>query len=159
MGLGMRDALYRGFHYYWSLHMITIEQYYMGRDRAYGNELTDEKRANAARWVKLINLLIPELQSAGILLHQHPQNKSPLSSGWRPVKINSITAGAAVHSKHTTCQAGDLYDPEGEIDEWALAHPEVLERIGLWQEHPSATKGWAHFQSVPPKSGNRCFYP
>jgi hypothetical protein len=58
-----------------------------------------------------------------------------------------------------TCQACDLYDPEGDIDEWALARPEVLARIGLWQEHPSATKGWAHFQIIPPKSGNRVFYP
>jgi hypothetical protein len=58
-----------------------------------------------------------------------------------------------------TGQAIDLADPDGDLDEWCLEHPDMLELYGLWQEHPSATKGWAHLQSVPPKSGKRCFYP
>ncbi len=139
--------------------MITTSQYYMGRDKIYANELTDEKRENAFQLVQLVNQLVAEFEHDGVTLHEHPLNKSPLSSGWRPAKINGITTGAAVKSKHMTCQAIDLYDPDGEIDEWALDHPEVLSRIGLWQEHPSATKGWCHVQSVPPKSGNRVFYP
>ncbi len=139
--------------------MITLADYYMGRDRIYAHELTDEKRANAAIFVDRINRLIPEMQADGVLLQQHPVHKSAFSSGWRPEAINHATAGAAPKSKHMTCQAGDLYDPDGEIDEWALAHPEILERIGLWQEHPSATKNWCHLQSIPPKSGNRVFYP
>lgn len=139
--------------------MITIQNYYMGRDLTYGNELTKDKVLNAGTTVQRINALIIAFEAYGITLENSPMSKTPVSSGWRPAKINGITPGAAVRSKHMTCQACDLYDPEGDIDEWALAHPEVLERIGLWQEHPSATKGWAHFQIIPPKSGNRVFYP
>lgn len=139
--------------------MISLENYYMGRDGVYGAELTDVIRQNATTTVARINLLIQAFQADDIELESNPVSKSPVSSGFRPAKINANTAGAAVRSKHMTCEACDLYDPEGEIDEWALANPDVLKRIGLWQEHPSATKGWAHFQIIPPRSGNRVFYP
>lgn len=139
--------------------MISIQNYYMGRDLTYGDELTKDKVLNAGITVQRINALILAFQAAGVALETNPKTKTPVSSGWRPAEINGATDGAAVRSKHMTCQACDLYDPEGEIDEWALAHPDVLAKIGLWQEHPSATKGWAHFQTIPPKSGNRVFYP
>lgn len=139
--------------------MISIQNYYMGRDLTYGDELTKDKVLNAGTTVQRVNALILAFEADGITLENSPMSKTPVSSGWRPAKINGITAGAAVRSKHMSCQACDLYDPEGEIDEWALAHPDVLTKIGLWQEHPSATKGWAHFQIIPPKSGNRVFYP
>lgn len=58
-----------------------------------------------------------------------------------------------------TGQAVDLYDPDGALDDWCLAHPERLAEAGLWQEHPAATKGWLHLQSIPPRSRNRVFYP
>jgi hypothetical protein len=45
------------------------------------------------------------------------------------------------------------------LDDWCLEHPEVLQEIGLWQEHPAATKGWCHLQIVPPRSGKRVFFP
>lgn len=142
--------------------MITIEQYYMDCDGVYGGELTPEHRVNATTMVARINLLIAEIKADEdykVDLEINPKTKSLVSSGWRPAKINQLTPGAALKSKHMTCQACDLYDPDGDIDEWALEHPGVLERIGLWQEHPSATKGWAHFQIVPPRSGKRVFYP
>ena len=81
------------------------------------------------------------------------------TSGYRPPAVNAATRGAAVKSKHMKCLAVDIRDDEGALDEWCLAHPGVLEGIGLWQEHPSATKGWCHVQTVPPGSGNRVFYP
>lgn len=143
--------------------MITVEQYWMGRDFAYGNELTDEKRANAAKLIDLVNRLIPEIQVAGILLQNHPVNKSPISSGWRPAKINQNLANAAVKSKHMTCQAIDLYDPDGDLGEWAMDNQAVLEKVGLWFESPGSCKGWLHLQSVPFGSykagGKRWFYP
>lgn len=138
---------------------ITLQDYYMGRDRIYGNELTTDKQLNAGTTVQRVNALMDAYQADGVVQHINPQTKSATSSGWRPAAINSLTHGAAPNSKHMTCEACDLYDPDGEIDDWAMKHPEVLEKIGLWQEHPSATKGWAHFQTVAPKSGNRVFYP
>jgi hypothetical protein len=120
----------------------------MGRDMAFPGELTDEKRANAVVTVDRVNLLMIAFGES-----------RKVNSGWRPASINGSTPGAAVRSKHMTCQACDLEDHEGDMDEWALEHPEILEKVGLWQEHPASTKGWAHFQIIPPKSGNRVFYP
>lgn len=128
--------------------MISLADYYMGRDVEYGHELDPEKRANAAKTVAAVNLL---LASFG--------EQRTVNSGFRPSAVNATILGAAAKSKHMTCQACDLEDADGDLDEWALEHPEILEQIGLWQEHPSATKGWAHFQIVPPKSGKRVFYP
>ena len=34
-----------------------------------------------------------------------------------------------------------------------------LASLGLWMEHPLATKGWCHLQVVSPRSGMRVFYP
>ena len=128
--------------------MISLADYYMGRDVEYGHELDAQKRANAADTVSKVNLLLAAFGE-----------QRTVNSGFRPAAINGATPGAAVKSKHMTCQACDLADPDGDLDEWALEHPGELELIGLWQEHPSATKGWAHFQIVPPKSGKRVFYP
>jgi hypothetical protein len=139
--------------------MITIAMYYMDRHLKYGGELTPEKQLKAGTTVQRINQLIARMRADGIEMQINPNSKSPVSSGWRPAAINGSTPGAAAKSKHMTCEACDLYDPDGEIDEWALANPESLADLGLWQEHPSATKGWAHFQTVPPRSGNRVFYP
>jgi len=124
--------------------VITLADYYMGRDAG----MPDALRANAAATVAAVNLL----------LAQFGEDRAVVS-GYRTPMINASTQGAAPNSKHMTCQACDLDDPDGDLDDWALSHPEVLERIGLWQEHPASTKSWAHFQTVPPKSGRRVFYP
>jgi len=60
-----------------------------------------------------------------------------------------------------TGQAIDLADPDGDLDEWLMTAEgqAALVEIGLWMEHPAATKSWTHLQTVPPKSGRRTFYP
>ncbi len=134
--------------------MITLTDYWMGRDAAYPDLLTDVLRAAAAETVAKANLLLSSFRTS-------TKNDEPrkVSSGWRPPSVNAATPNAAAKSKHMSGQAIDIADPEGDLDEWCLSHPEQLEAIGLWQEHPSATKGWTHLQIVPPKSGNRVFYP
>ena len=126
--------------------MITMRDYLMGRDLKY--TLTPDLEGNAEETVAKINELLPAFG----------ENRK-VRSGWRPPEINQATPNAAPKSKHMTCEACDLDDPEGDLDEWAMANPDVLQQIGLWQEHPASTKSWAHFQIVPPKSGNRVFYP
>lgn len=85
--------------------------------------------------------------------------KPAVNSGWRPAAYNAVVPNAAVKSKHITGQAIDLADPDGELDDLLMNHNNLLEIAGLWMEHPLATKGWCHLQSVPPRSGNRVFYP
>lgn len=133
---------------------FTLNDFFMGRDQAYSNELTVAMRRNATITVGRANLLLSEAEQAGI-----PCAERYVTSGWRPMAVNQTTAGAALYSKHLTCEAVDISDPYGDLDEWALNNQGILERVMLWQEHPSATKGWAHFQIAPPRSGNRVFYP
>lgn len=138
---------------------LTVADYLMGRDAIYPEECTPEIRANAEKTVESANALIARLEADGIVFHENPRTKSLISSGWRPPQINGQTKNAAPMSKHMTGQAIDLYDPEGEIDDYLMANEDVLIGLSLFMEHPSATKGWAHVQTVAPRSGKRCFYP
>jgi hypothetical protein len=128
--------------------MLTWADYFKHRDIDYADDLTTHISDNAATTLKRANQL----------LEKFGETRS-INSGWRPPAVNAGTPGAAVASKHMTGEAVDLSDPEGDLDAWCLDNPEVLVTIGLWQEHPASTKGWCHVQTVPPKSGNRVFYP
>lgn len=128
--------------------LITLEMYYMERDKQFPQELTDELRWNAASTVDRVNQLLEAFgQDRGV------------NSGWRPAAVNAATPNAAKKSKHTTCQACDLEDKDGRLDAWCLSNPEALERIGLWQEDPRSTPNWCHVQIIPPASGKRVFIP
>lgn len=128
---------------------MNLDDYWMGRDREYADELTTSIEQQAQITISRANRL---LESFGDTLRT-------ITSGWRPVEVNAKTPGAAPFSRHMTGQAVDIADPEGDLDEWCLANQDVLASIGLWMEHPASTKGWCHVQTVPPKSGNRVFYP
>lgn len=128
--------------------MITLNDYYMGRDAQYPALLTDELRANAEETVRRANAL---LQVFGA--------DRSVTSGWRPPAINASIPNAAAHSKHMTCQAIDLADPDGDLDEWLYGTQQRLIDLQLWMEHPASTKGWCHVQIVPPMSGRLVFYP
>jgi len=140
--------------------VITLADFWMGRDVTHGLHLGPDMRKNAALTVELANKALVLAKTAGVSLESSPRTGNIVSSGWRPPDINAGTPGAAVKSKHLTCQAIDLYDPDGDLDEWLLDVADtVLRDLGLWLEHPAATKGWAHLQTVPPRSGRRVFYP
>lgn len=127
---------------------LKLADYYMGRDAEYRSELTGELRANARDIVKRVNRL---LQRAGMT--------RKVTSGWRPAALNATVPGAASGSKHISCLAIDLEDRDGALDAWCMANLPVLEELGLWLEHPRATRGWCHLQTRPPRSGNRVFEP
>lgn len=128
----------------------------MGRDQQYNTDWTLEVRNNAKMLLLKVNQLIDLMPFD---LEINPKTNSPVSSGWRPARLNANVPGAAPKSKHMLGLAVDLYDPEGEIDDWCMDNLGSLEQCGIWLEHPSATKGWSHWQCVPPKSGKRVFYP
>ena len=141
--------------------MITVTDYWMGRDKTYPIALSTDTRRNAETMVELANKLLTLAKIAGVTLETNPRTGTIVSSGWRPPEVNASTPNAAARSKHMTGQALDLYDPDGDLDDWLMTDDgqRALSDLGLWHEHPSATKGWAHVQSVPPRSGRRTFYP
>lgn len=130
--------------------MITLTDYWMGRDREFPLALTPQIEKNAALTVQLANALLVRFGEG-----------RKATSGWRSPEVNAKTAGAAPNSKHMTGQAIDLADPEGDLDDWLMSAEgqAAMAELGLWHEHPAATKGWAHLQTVPPRSGRRTFYP
>jgi hypothetical protein len=138
--------------------MISLEQYWMGRDVAYPLAMTPQIEANAMRTLGVVNALIERARAAGVPFVLNAAG-SLVRSGWRPPAVNAATANASKTSMHMTGEAIDLEDTRGKIDAWMLANPGVLRELGLWQEHPDATPTWAHVQLRPPKSLNRVFRP
>lgn len=141
--------------------MISLADYFMGRDREFPMSMTPVIEHNAAIMIELANKLVTIARTAGVDFEVNPRTGTIVSSGWRPAAFNASVPGAAVKSKHITGQAVDIYDPDGDLDDWLMTQDgqTTMAKLGLWHEHPSATKGWAHLQSVPPRSGRRTFYP
>lgn len=147
--------------------LITLDHYWTGpgrirRDEVYHLDLTTDIIRNANTWVDVVNALANDLAIVGITTRIHPLTGTPLSSGWRPPQVNAITPNAAKKSLHMWGLAGDLYDPDGEIDDYLLANQSLLVKHGVWMEHPSSTPLWSHLQVKPQPSyartGLRYFY-
>lgn len=135
--------------------MITIQAFYMGRDKGFANELTLEIARNAVETVARANRL---LSLGGFLAHDQ------VASGWRPKGVNERTANAGKNSRHLYGQAVDIVDTSRELARWCWDHQDALAECGLWMEHPDYTwspngNHWVHVQTVPPGSGRRIFIP
>src|SRR5689334_19288856 len=137
---------------------ISVQEYLGDHAREFAMSLSDEVMANATATVDKVNQLFLALAAAGIKVERNAKG-SYLNSGWRPAAYNATVKGAAVRSKHITAQAADLFDPDGLIDGYLMDNQVVLAGLGLYMEHPSATKDWCHVQTVAPGSGRRVFYP
>lgn len=136
--------------------MLTLADYYKGRDRLFASELTPEIAQNAKLTLERVNLLLQRFYAT------HPRAaRRTINSGWRPAAVNRKVQNAAKRSHHLTARACDLSDDDGALDRWLMTAlgQRVLEHCGLWMEHPDATPRWCHVQIVPPKSGRRVFHP
>jgi hypothetical protein len=132
------------------MRSITLEKYYQGRKEEYFSQWELSIEQNAEILLERVNTLIS----------LYPETKAwKVNSGWRPPTLNAAIQNAARRSRHTTGEAIDLADSQGLFGNWCFQHQDKLSQVGLWMEHPAATKGWVHLQSKPPKSGNRVFYP
>lgn len=76
------------------------------------------------------------------------------------------TSAPGVFSSHEEARAVDDSDQDNGLDDWLTLfdsedgrHNAMLERHGLYREHPSATPTWCHLTTRPPKSGKRTFLP
>ena len=140
--------------------MITRNDYFTAtdgtrRDIHYSGDMNPMIEDNAEVTVGKANLLLARFRESTGDTAQRKVN-----SGWRPPMVNASTKGASPTSRHMTGEAIDIGDEDGKLDEWLMTEvgTAALIELGLWHEHPRDTPGWAHWQTVPPKSGNRHFY-
>jgi uncharacterized protein YcbK (DUF882 family) len=116
--------------------MITLEDYLMGRDKLYPEELeTNNVLENATVFLEQVNLFLTMIGIEG-----------KVRSGWRPHKINRQVGGSP-NSYHIVGRAIDLVDVQGAIKEAVAAHPTELRVCNLWMEHPSKTPTWCHLDN------------
>lgn len=140
--------------------MITLSNYFMGRDRTHEAQCTDEIRTNAARTVERVNRVLARAEDAGVFPGIDEVTGTAVASGWRPPAINSRTQNAATGSRHVRAKACDLQDtPERDLARWCLRNLDSLQEIGLWMEDPQWTPDWVHLQTEPPGSGRRVYRP
>lgn len=119
---------------------LTIEKLLMGRDKQFPSEYTEELKKNAEELIFAVNGFLKDCKWEKILT---------ISSGWRPVSINSQTKNAAKKSLHQTCQAVDILDDKDQtLAKHCQKYPEILRKWGLFLESPDHTKGqytnWVH---------------
>ena len=137
--------------------MITVTQYVGPHKRS--EDWTIARQINAQKLLAACLLLENDAIADGVEFHDNPATKSGVSGktfgGFRP----QACPQGAPNSNHKEGLAVDRYDPENKIDDWCMANLDKLEARGIWIEHPDATHGWSHWQSVPPKSGKRVYRP
>lgn len=126
--------------------MITSKEVLMGRDVKY--PLSSELRHNLEQ--RLLPALNRFRTAYGLPMI--------VSSGYRPPAINQATEGAAKRSNHMLCLACDFVDKDSSLAKFCLDNLALLEKCGLYLEHPKHTPGWVHLQCVAPGSGNRVFF-
>lgn len=134
--------------------MITMDQYWMGRDKLYPSDFTDIIQANGHNTVFRVNALLQLFSEAtGIPMET-------VASGWRPLAVNQDVANAAEHSHHIDAQACDIRDTSNrDLARWVAANQDKLSMLALWCERFEWTPTWVHFQILPPPSGRRFFIP
>lgn len=137
--------------------MISLEQYWMGRDKIYASEFTPQIQANGLMTVQIVNEILGQFAAeTGIVL-------SILASGWRPLAINCATQNAADHSLHIKALACDMQDtPNRDFARWCCKNQHKLSKV--WIERFEWTmrkdgKPWVHMQIVPTVSGRKFFIP
>lgn len=140
--------------------MLIATDYFMGRDLAYPQHLTDEIRSNAAELLGRVNLLLSWAVADQVRPASDARTGTAVASGWRPPAINEATSNAAAKSRHLTGEAIDLRDTgTRDLARWCLRNIDALEEIGLWMEDPQWTPTWVHLQIVPPGSHRRVYCP
>ena len=135
--------------------MITQDQYFSGKPH------TPEHDAAATELLTRVNLLLGDAEAASIAQSICPNTGTQISgskggSGDGGFRLTTATTGAP-GSSHKEARAVDVYDPKGHLDDWLT--DAKLETYGLYREAPSATLGWCHLSTRPPRSGKRTFNP
>lgn len=146
--------------------MITVEQYWFGRDKKYPADFTPAVQANGAETVRRVSLLLAAAAKDDVHPGIDQITKTEVAGPWRPAAENARTANAGKLSTHITGEGIDIQDKrDRQLARWCLRNLKVLEVLGLWMEDPQWTAGknnddpWVHLQTKPPGSGKRVYVP
>lgn len=141
--------------------MISIADYF-GKYGKTHKDVTPPRYASAQRLLLNVNKLMQIAIDEGMEFPINPKTKSQVAGdtngGFRP---QDCTVGAPL-SAHKICQAVDIYDPKGEIDDWltnSKAAREAMKELDMYFEDKSVTVGWSHWSIKNPPSGRRFFFP
>lgn len=125
--------------------ILTLKDYYKGRDVVYKKDLTSTIIKNATHTVACFNKLLKLMEEDGV-----DTSSAVFNSGWRPAAVNNATKGADPNSPHVTAEAGDLGDVNGRFKKWVSANPEKVLSAGfVATEDPKITSTWCHLQTRP----------
>lgn len=136
--------------------MITTEQYFQAKPHEPWHT------ANAIDLLRRVDVLCSEYeQDTGDKLPTCPNTGTEISGsahgqGDGGFRLPTATTGRE-NSSHKEARGVDRYDPENKLDGWIT--DAILERHGLYREHPDSTKGWCHLTTRAPHSGHRTFIP
>jgi hypothetical protein len=137
--------------------MITLDQYF--GDWYECPDATEKRKDNAERLLDACSDLEALARADGVVFPINQKTGSQVSGetygGFRP---QACSIGAA-HSSHKEGLAVDIYDPDGEIDAWCMAHQDLMAQCKIYIEDPNYTKGWSHWTIKAPGSGHRVFIP
>lgn len=135
--------------------MISIAEY-VG-PHAESPDWTPERKDAAVVLLEKVNELLAAAEHNGVELPDNPKTGSLVSGtqygGFRPQNCPD----GAPHSSHKEGLAVDVYDPHGYLDRWISDL--ILEKYGLYREHPADTPTWTHLTTRAPASGRRSFHP
>jgi len=140
--------------------MLSIQDYWMGRDRQYAADLTPQIIENAEKLVRRIDTLLGKAAAGNVAPGIDEETLTCVASGWRPPAVNNNTVNASPTSPHLQGLGIDLRDtPDRALARFCLRHTGLLAELGLWMEDPRWTPTWVHLQTKPPRSGDRVFVP
>lgn len=125
--------------------MLELKEFY---SMIPAEQVTREQLLNLTDLCNRMNVIRKEWGSAMIV-----------TSGLRTLFDQKRINPSRMKSNHLTGRACDVLDRDGRLKEWLLSRTDLLIECALWCEDFSVTPTWVHFQSVPPRSGNRFFLP
>lgn len=135
--------------------MISAEQYFNGKPHS------PEQATAAAALLEKVNALLGWARLGGYAGTADPDTSCQIGGDCKKGNGDGGFRGpdepGAPKSNHKTAHAVDVYDPGDKLDR--ILDDQVLERFGLYREHPDHTPTWCHLQDVAPKSGRRSFLP
>lgn len=133
--------------------MITQDDYF-GK-WLFHQDATESRKVNAGFLLNKVNAML--LMDYPYEVPINHTTGTPISGtqygGFRPQECPQ----GAPTSSHKDGRGVDIYDPADALDGWL--DDAMLEKYGLYREHPDDTPHWCHLTDRAPGSGKRTFRP